>query len=125
MTSCKNKFTSLSAKKSPLFFHHFTTMHLGHLFNYKENISLSIPNNTIFHLAFSITDVNHLMAQFQHRQLFVLNFKFLLAVPISTVPFASCPKPQHSSHNTLKAPPPAAAQQDMGRKSICSGHHPK
>lgn len=47
--------------------------------------------------AFSISSIDHPVAWFYLWQLFVLYFKFLSAVPIIPVSFASCPKPQHHS----------------------------
>lgn len=96
MTSWKNKFTLLSAKKSPKFLHHFKRMYLGHLFNYTENIPQVFP--TIQSSSgLSISSIDHPVAWFYLWQLFVLYFKFLSAVPIIPVSFASCPKPQHHS----------------------------
>lgn len=116
MTSWKNKFTSLSAKKSPKFLQHFKIMHLGHLFNYTENISPNISNSAIFHWPFlsaaltilwpNFSFGNYLSSIWNSFLQFQLTQCHLLPVPnhsTGSYDFLSYSQPQHSRTQARRA----------------------
>jgi len=125
MTSWKNKFTPLSAKKSPKFLHHFKIMYLGHLFNYTENISHSISNYTVFHWPFLSAALTILRPNFSFGNYVFSTLNSLLWFQLTQCCLLPAPNLSTGSYNFLSYSQPQHSRTQAERASavaITPGH---